>query len=425
MLRVIHTADWHLGQSFHGFDRDFEHGRFLRWLAGVIGERRPDVLLVAGDVFDTVNPSAASQRLFYDFLSEAHAAHPALQMVVVAGNHDAAGRLEAPAALFRKWNVSVVGTVARDAAGVIDLRRFLVPLRDAAGVVRGIAVAVPYLRPPDVPELPESADPYLEGIRALYHTATEAARALRDAEFPGAVLIGMGHCHMLSASESRDSERRIIIGTAEAVRVDTFPADLAYVALGHLHKQQALDGGRIRYSGSPLPLSFSECDYAHAVFELGFEGAVLESVEAIPVARTAALLRVPEKPEPMERALEAIAAMPLDATLPPKEHPFLEVRVLDDGPDPTRQHRIVKALEGRPVRLASFKLVAAEAEAAGAAKDAPLAGLDDLTALDPEEIMISAHRERFATEPDAELLAALREILAEEVHAGAEGVAVP
>jgi exonuclease SbcD len=73
MLRILHTADWHLGQSFHGYDRDYEHARFLEWLLQTMAERRPDALLIAGDIFDSVNPPATAQRRVYDFLAQAHA----------------------------------------------------------------------------------------------------------------------------------------------------------------------------------------------------------------------------------------------------------------------------------------------------------------------------------------------------------------
>jgi exonuclease SbcD len=88
-LRVFHTADWHLGQTFHAFDRDYEHGRFLEWLLQALAERKPDALLIAGDIFDTINPSAAAQKRYFGFLAEARRRLPALQIVVTAGNHDA------------------------------------------------------------------------------------------------------------------------------------------------------------------------------------------------------------------------------------------------------------------------------------------------------------------------------------------------
>ena len=303
-------------------------------------------------------------------------------------------------------NISVVGTVARDPAGEVDCAKFLVPLRDGGGKVQAVALAVPFLRPSDVPVLTDVADPYLEGIRELYRRTTDAALT----RHPGVPLIALGHCHMQDGEESRDSERRLVIGGAEALRAETFPPALAYVALGHLHRPQELDGGRIRYSGSPIPLSFSEKDYSHRVLEVLLDPSGLTSVTSLPVPKTAALLRLPAGGAALiEDVLQCLGEHAFDSALPSNTWPFLEVRVLDSGPDPTRRRRIETALEGKAVRLASIKLEAPERPAFGNNAAAPT--LADLNSLDPEEIMTAAHREKYGSEPDAALLAAFREIL--------------
>ena len=293
MLTVFHTADWHLGQSLCGFDRDYEHRCFLDWLLAEISSQRPDALIVAGDVFDTINPSAVAQKRFYNFLADAHAALPGLQIVLTAGNHDAGARLEAPAGVLDSLNTSVVGTVGQDAEGNIDLAKFLVPLTDHAGRVQAIAMAVPFLRPSDVPLVNNAADPYLDGIRELYRRTTTAAVALRAELHPEAALIALGHCHLHGGEESRDSERRLVIGGAEAIGPDVFDPEIAYVALGHLHRAQQFDNGRIRYSGSPIPLSFAEAGYRHQLLRLTFEKTQLTSTEEILIPRVAMMLRIP------------------------------------------------------------------------------------------------------------------------------------
>ena len=112
-LKIIHTADWHLGQTFFGYDRDEEHEAFLSWLIDILTLRQTDVLLIAGDVFDVANPSAAAQRRFFRFLREANRRNPQLQIVIIAGNHDSAARLEAPIPLLEELNTSIVGAVPR------------------------------------------------------------------------------------------------------------------------------------------------------------------------------------------------------------------------------------------------------------------------------------------------------------------------
>ena len=95
-MRILHTSDWHLGQTLHDFDRAHEHGCFLDWLLGTLVSEAADALLIAGDVFDGANPSSAAQALFYGFLGRVRQQLPRLSIVVIAGNHDSPGRMEAP-----------------------------------------------------------------------------------------------------------------------------------------------------------------------------------------------------------------------------------------------------------------------------------------------------------------------------------------
>ena len=418
MIRFIHTADWHLGQTFHGYDRDPEHAAFLAWLVERLVERRPHALLLAGDVFDTVNPSAQAQRRFFDFLAEIHRQLPALQIVLTAGNHDAAARLEAPEALFRALNIRVVGTVPRRADGAPDYSRFLIPLRGDTGQVEALVLAVPFLRPADVPAVADAADPYLDGIRALYHELTHFALAQRDADHPGAALIALGHCHLADGQETSDSERRLVVGGAEALRPDTFPAELAYVALGHLHLPQSLDAGRIRYCGSPLPLSFSEDHYEHQVLDVCLD-AGRATVTPIRVPRAVPLLRLPRGRicALLSELLAELEKLPPASAGSPTSWPYLEINVLDDGPDPTRRRQIETALENKAARLATIRLhppVALAMSDAAASDHTALNAPRDasgLQALDPLALVSEHHRRRYGRECAPELLTCLREII--------------
>ena len=416
MLTVFHTADWHLGQSFCGYDRDFEHRCFLDWLLAELQAQNPDALIVAGDVFDTINPSAVAQKRLYNFLANAHATLPDLQIVLTAGNHDAGARLEAPAGLLNSLNISVIGTVRQDDAGNIDPEKFLVPLEDHSGEVRAIAMAVPFLRPSDVPLVNNAADPYLDGVRELYRRTSAAALELRAKRNPNAALIALGHCHLHGGEESRDSERCLVIGGAEAIGSNTFDPRIAYVALGHLHKAQQFDGGRIRYSGSPIPLSFAEADYRHKIMKLTFEDSELTSATEIFIPRTAMMLRIPAKgAAKIDDVLTELAAVKVQDGLSLEQHPFVEVRVIEDGPDPLRRRRIEQALEGKPLRLASIKLENPERvrAASDAASEIPQT---DLNSILPEDVFLDAWREKYRSEPDDRVLLAFRNILQQEAR---------
>ena len=122
-MKILHTADWHLGQTFYEYDRREEHLHFLEWLKQQIRQHEIDVLLIAGDVFDSPNPSAESQRMYYRFLREVTSENPSVQIIIIAGNHDSAARLEAPNPLLENMNVTVRGVVRRNAEGDIDLQQ--------------------------------------------------------------------------------------------------------------------------------------------------------------------------------------------------------------------------------------------------------------------------------------------------------------
>ncbi|MEX0141478.1 exonuclease SbcCD subunit D C-terminal domain-containing protein [Massilia sp. LMS1-1-1.1] len=404
-MRLLHTSDWHLGQTLHNFERGYEHQRFLDWLLDTLVAEQADVLLVAGDVFDNANPSAASQKQLYVFLQQARARLPALQLVVVAGNHDSAGRLEAPGPLLAAHGTHVIGHLLRDEAGNIDLERLLLPLAGSDGQVQAWCLAMPFLRPGDVPKLPagDTQDAYLGGIALLYRQLTDLALARRQ---PGQAIVAMGHCHMVGGEMSNDSERRIVIGGTEMLPSGIFDTAIAYAALGHLHKAQAVgDQEHIRYCGSPIPLSFAEVHYRHQVLCLDIDGEALQSVRAIEVPRAVPLLRVPATPAPINEVLAQLAALDVPAA-PPEAQPFLEVRVRLDAPEPGLRTRIETALDGKPVRLAKI-----ETSSAARSSAPENLTLDQLAQLQPDDIFRRLYLQKYGKEAPPEQLSALAELL--------------
>mgnify|MGYP003587088227 FL=1 len=404
-MRLLHTSDWHLGQTLHNYERGYEHQRFLDWLLDTLVAERVDVLLVAGDVFDNANPSAASQKQLYVFLQQARARLPALQLIVVAGNHDSAGRLEAPGPLLAAHGTHVIGHLLRGEDGDIDLERLLLPLTGSDGQVQAWCLAVPFLRPGDVPKLPagDSQDAYLGGIALLYRQLTDLALARRQ---PGQAILAMGHCHMVGGEMSNDSERRIVIGGTEMLPSGIFDTAIAYAALGHLHKAQAVGGQEhIRYCGSPIPLSFAEVNYRHQVLCLDIDGETLQSVRVIEVPRAVPLLRVPATPAPIAEVLAQLAALDVPDA-PAEAQPFLEVRVRLDAPEPGLRTRIETALDGKPVRLAKIET------SSTARSSAPEnMTLDQLSQLQPDDIFRRLYQQKYAKEAPPELLSALAELL--------------
>lgn len=404
-MRLLHTSDWHLGQTLHNFDRCHEHESFLAWLVESLVAEEIDALLIAGDVFDNANPSAASQKLFYTFLQQAKRRLPFLNIIIIAGNHDSPGRLEAPRPLLDGLNVAVVGHVRRFDDGEIDLDQFLIPLFRQDRTVAAWCLAVPFLRPGDVPRVEDAVDPYQAGIALLYQRLLARARERRE---PGQAIIALGHCHMLGGEASEDSERRIVMGNAEALPDSIFDDSVAYAALGHLHKAQRI-GKRehVRYCGSPLPMSFTEIDYAHQVLCVDLEGEAVSKVAELRVPRTVELLRIPRRPAPVDDVLAALAALehPFHSEL--RRQPYLQVRISLDGPEPGLRARIEAALEGKHVRLAKI-------ETTFSRRDQPrqvTVAMEDLERVQPEEIFRRLYAGKFGTEASAEQLAAFGELL--------------
>ena len=409
-MRLLHTSDWHLGQTLHNFDRTYEHQCFLDWLLDTIVAEDADVLLIAGDVFDNSNPSAVSQRQLYRFLQQARARAPQLDIVIIAGNHDSPGRLEAPGPLLEAHGTRVVGHVTRDAAGNIDLERFIVPLTGKDGKVQAWCVAIPFLRPGDVPRVAAQAtddafDAYLAGIRLLYQQAYELARARA---LDDQAILAMGHCHMVGGDASPDSERRIVIGGTEALPASMFGPDIAYAALGHLHLAQRVgQQDHLRYSGSPLPLSFAEVGYKHQVLRIDLDGTRAAAIEPLHVPRAVELLRVPASPAPVKQAIAELVALDLP-DLPREAWPYLEVRVLLDAPEPGLRAQVEAALEGKPVRLAKIEPTRRVVTTAGVE---PALSLDQLAQLQPDDIFRRLWQQRFGDEAPADQLAAFAELM--------------
>ncbi len=402
-MRFIHTSDWHLGQSLHQFDRQFEHERFLEWLLTALEEEQADALLVAGDVFDNSNPSSASQRLLYRFLTEARRRRPGLQVVITAGNHDSPARLEAPLPLLEELGVAVLGHVP-DISQPDGLRRLLLPLHGADGAVAAWCIAMPFLRPADLPPAAEGQDSYGEGVARLYQAALEQALALRQ---PEQAIIAMGHCHLAGGQVSEDSERPIVIGGSEALPVSLFDPAIAYVALGHLHRAQSVGQDSRRYSGSPLPLSFSELNYPHQVLVVDTEGANVAAIRAKPVPRAVELLRIPDQPAPLPEVLAQLSALSLPEQ-PEAQWPYLLVRVRLTEPEPGLRAAIEAALDGKPVRLARIETRYARNTDS---PTTPRLSVDDLQSLAPTDFFQRLYQHRFGEAPPEALMGVFGELV--------------
>lgn len=348
MIRILHTADWHLGQTFFGYDRAGEHEVFLNWLAGEIREREIDALIIAGDVFDVSNPSAASQSLYYHFIYRVTAENPTLQIVIVAGNHDSAARLEAPLPLLQAMRTEVRGVVRKSDDGEIDYDHLTVELKNRDGEVELLCMAVPFLRQGDYPTVPTEGNPYAEGVRELY---TQLLQRLWKRRKENQSILAIGHLQAIGSEiAEKDYSERTVIGGLECVSPDAFSEQIAYTALGHIHKAQRVSGREnVRYAGSPIPMSFAEKHYHHGVVEVTFDGGCAVDIMRVECPRLIPLMSVPNgEPASPEIVLEILKELPVTEGAAP----YLEVKVLLDEPEPMLRQEVEEALADKNYRLA-------------------------------------------------------------------------
>ncbi len=272
-MKILHTSDWHIGRTLYGRKRYEEFEAFLDWLAETMRHNEIDALLVAGDVFDTSAPSNRAQELYYRFLCRV-AASSCRHVVVVAGNHDSPSFLDAPKELLKALDVHVVGSAS-------DPRDEVLVLRDAQGAPELIVCAVPYLRDRDIrlSEAGESVEDkerkLIEGIRSHYATVAELAEQKRRTLGAGIPVVAMGHLFTAGGQTADgDGVRELYVGSLARVTAEIFPESFDYVALGHLHVPQRVNGSEtVRYSGSPLPMGFGEARQWKSLCLIEFLGA--------------------------------------------------------------------------------------------------------------------------------------------------------
>src|SRR5690606_19991089 len=232
----------------------------------------------------------------------------------------------------------------------IDADKLIIPLTKE-GDVKAWCLAVPFLRMGDYPALSDCDNPYAEGVAALYRDLYEAAKSKQQ---PGQAIIAMGHLHARGAETSdMDKAERLIMGGVECIAASAFPEDIAYVALGHIHKAQRLGGKEhIRYCGSPLPMSFSEINYKHQVILFTVEQGQVTPPRGIEVPVTVPLLKVPGVNSRIEEVLLGLHQLPRSTSKDRTAAPSRQVSGLLDAPGPGLRHKVAQAIADKRVRLA-------------------------------------------------------------------------
>lgn len=252
-MKILHTADWHIGKSLYKFPLYEDMELFFEELIEVIENKKIDVIIVAGDIFDLANPSNKDKEIYFKILAKLMLLR--LKIVITAGNHDSARMIEGPAELLKYLNIHVVGQGQ-------DIEKQIIPifLDESPQIPEVIILAVPFLRDRDVvnSSAGDSTENKITALKNGIINHYDQLISTTKTRFPKIPILAMGHLYLQGASAS-ESEREIQMGTLDGISVHDFASEADYVALGHIHRPQKLHPeGKIRYSGSPIALSFSE-----------------------------------------------------------------------------------------------------------------------------------------------------------------------
>ena len=348
-VHFFHTSDWHLGQFFYNHSRQYEHEQFLTWLLEQIKQKQPNALLIAGDIFDVINPASAAQKQLYQFLADAHALAPHMQTLMIAGNHDSGYRIEQVEPLLEKYNAKTVGVIRWNEDKSLDIEHLLQPIYDVDQNIVAWCLSLPFLRSAEITGFNEYTSNSQNAISYLHQQLiSEAKKRKTDDQ----ALILMSHAHM-QGGETSDSERPIIIGNEEALSTALFDEVIDYVALGHLHKPQKVQHAHIRYSGSPIPLSFSEINYKHQVVEVTIDPSKPAEYqlqfEALHIPRSIQLHRIRGELNEVFTQLQALASGKID-NIDQREYIDIEYHT-DTPPRPNLRQQFEDVLPKERYRL--------------------------------------------------------------------------
>lgn len=371
-MKILHTADWHLGQRLLQMDRHEEFRLALDWLYGVIEKEEIEVLLVAGDIFDIGNPPNQARQLYYRFLRRLLSS-TCRHIVITGGNHDSPAMLNAPRELLESFNIHVIG------AATDNIEEELLVLKNDQGTPELIVAAVPFLRDRDlritkVGEEQQSRQSRLqEGLQQHYQTLADLAQPYADQGLP---IIAMGHLYA-KGSVASDKQDNIYVGNRENMEAEQFPSVFDYVALGHIHRAQKVEGvEHIRYSGSLIPLSFSETKDEKQVYILHFSGKELRQIEGRSVEHFRRLKTIKGDLEDVQQQLDRFAAKQ-DRPLPS----WVEVIIDTEDYVPQLDQMLRDYCQEMPLELVKIRINRPYKELAHALTEVP-----DLEDLEVEEV---------------------------------------
>ncbi|MBE0370243.1 exonuclease SbcCD subunit D [Pseudoalteromonas aurantia] len=376
-MKVLHTSDWHLGQQFYEHNRTLEHDAFLTWLSNALKQHAIDVLLISGDIYHTATPPAHAEQQLYAFIKQAKRHCPNLHIIIIAGNHDSANRIETAKPLLQAFDTYVVGRFNKHSPEDVVLT-----LHTQHGPLT--VVAMPFLRAGDLTLDNQHPDAYQQGVHNAYQSSIAYAVDIKQ----GPLLV-MGHLHAKGGDISSDSERNITIGGFDAISATVFTEHADYVALGHLHKSQRVAKSEfIRYSGTPMPMSFSERHYQHQVLIAQFDKHTCIAVDPILIPRHQDVCLLPETGgATLDDLCDLIEQLECDIDAPP---PYIRLKLNANETDSQFRAKIDDALANKHVLFCGIERVKSSTHNK---HDSQLEDLGQVEQLDPVRLLDLAFKE--------------------------------
>lgn len=342
-MRILHTSDWHLGRSLLGKRRYPEFSQLLDWMLQCIDDQTIEVLIIAGDIFDTTTPSVTAQDQYYNFLAKAATKASCQHIVVIGGNHDSASFLNAPSAILKSLDVHVVGQACE------DIKDEVLVLKNSQGEVALIVCAVPFLSDRDIrryvplESLEDKDQRVIEAHQHHYQAAADYAKQLATQH--NVPMVATGHLFMTGGlTNEGDGVRDLYVGTLGQLKTDLFSPDFSYVALGHIHQHQKVGGfNHIRYSGSPLAMCFDEVARPKKVLVVDFNDRHEAEVSELEIPSFQRLDKISGDLRSLLSQLEALKAL--------KEPIWLEVTYDSDELQPNLRSILIECINDSEVEI--------------------------------------------------------------------------
>ncbi len=393
-MRILHTSDWHLGQHFMGKTRQAEHRAWCDWLVQTVQEQQADALIIAGDIFDTGTPPSYAREQYNDFIVQMHGT--GCQLVILAGNHDSVAMLNESKGLLGKLNTHVISSVADNPAEQVLV------LKQRNGEVGALLCAIPFLRPRDIQRsqagqsAQEKQSDLQQAIAEHYAQLFAQAEAKRAELGVNVPIVGTGHLTTVGVSLS-ESVREIYVGSLTAFPTDAFPA-FDYLALGHIHRPQKVAGlEHIRYSGSPIALSFDEAKQQKQLLQIDLESTGLLAVEVLEIPCFQRLISLSGSLVELELQFAELAGQ-----LDPDAVAWLEIQVQIDDYYADLDERVTALCAELPVEVLRVRRLRGN-KVAGLTRDSG----EVLAELTPDEVFAKRLHDEELSDEDIKILKGL------------------